>query len=199
MRKSLLLITIFLLFYFSAFIKVRAQFTAVRCSRTTIESYAEHERRPVLQYMDEARQFSDEFMRLLAGGKFDEIYNIDKKVRIWIQESPAKKVDLAGFEQTQGKIINFQYRNQDIIWYLTSAEINLRGTVGTWYAVKTTKTKNGFASLLVETHKARGEQKLIFEAGYFKASEPGWLNKTKPPIERGNCPSYNGSLIVNGP
>jgi hypothetical protein len=207
MRRSLLPIIVFLLLYVSAFTEAEAQMTAVRCNRSTIESFPEQEKRPVLLYMDESRKVADEFMQLLAKGKFDEIYNLHKWASINVQGKPSIKMDLATFEQKQGRITHFEYRNQDIIWYLTNPEIDLRESVGTWYSVKTTKTKSGLVSLLVETNKkARPQQRPIFEASYFQdyskvpiPSAPSWLSKKYPPIQQGSCPTIKGSLTVKAP
>ena len=108
MRRSFLPITLFLLFSVSAFTETGAQRTAVICLRSSIESYPERERRPVLQYLDEARRVADEFVRLLAEGKYDEIYKLDKGVRIWVQGQANIKVDLATYEQKHGKIVTVQ-------------------------------------------------------------------------------------------
>lgn len=203
MRKSFLPIIIFLLLYVSANTEVGAQAIFATCNRSTIESFPEQEKRPVLLYLDESRQAVEEFLRLLVEGKFDEIYKLNKKVKIYVQGNPNVAMDLTDFDQKQGRITHFEYRNQGVIWDLPTSEIDLSGTVGTWYSVKTTKTKNGIVSLLVHTHKSGNKQSPVFDSVFFyewrrlkNRSVPSWLNKVNPPIERGNCPTINGSLNV---
>lgn len=203
MRKLLLSIIVLLPLYVAAGTsKIEAQDVFDRCSRTTIESFPEEQKRPVLQYLDESRQAADKFVRLLAEEKFDEIYKLNKRIKIWVQGQPNTEMDLAAFRQTQGTITNFEYREQDLIWNLFSREIDLRGTVGTWYLVKTTNTANGAAgSLLVETRKGQKEQP-VFESIFFDKQAKLPLEQPSDPlplIQRGNCPAINGNLTVKAP
>jgi hypothetical protein len=115
-------------------------------------------------------------------------------------------MDLATFEQKQGRITHFEYRNQDILWSFFDGAIDLREIVTTWYLVKTTKTKSGLVSLQVATSKERDEQRPIIELGYFDewdktplSQVPSWLSKGNPPIERHNCPTTKDSLKVKAP
>lgn len=206
MRKSPLPIIVFLLLYVLSIAEAGAQDIFVGCNRTTIESFPEQEKRPVLLYLDQSRKVADEFVRLLAEGKFDEIYNLNKMVRIYVHGDPNIEMDLATFEQKQGRITHFEYRNQEIAWQLAT-ELDLRETVVTWYSVKTTRTKSGLVSLQVSTSKKRDEQKSLFEHVFYKdwseapplPRAPSWLSKAKPAIERGSCPTMNGSLKVKAP
>lgn len=196
MRESFLSKLIFLLLFFSIFIEAKAQMTAVRCNRATLESFPKQEAQPVLQYLDEARESADKFMRLLREEKFDEIYNLNKRTRIFVQDTPAVEMTLAEFEQTQGKITRFEFRDQDIIWYLNDYLIHLNGTVGTWYAVNTTKTKDKPVLMLVETRKIKSVKSDIVEDVFYRVPSPELLSGKKTPIQRNNCPSHNDVLNV---
>lgn len=119
---------------------VNAQDIFATCNRTTIESLPGHEKVSVLNYLDDSRKVADEFVRLLAEGKFNEIYSVNKMLRIYVQGNPNVAMDLATFEKEQGRITNSEYRNQEIVWQLGN-RLGLRENVYTWYSVKTTRTK----------------------------------------------------------
>lgn len=181
--------------------EIKAQDVFDRCNRATIESFSEQEKRPVLLYLDESRKAADEFVRLLAEGKSDEIYSVNKNIVIWVQGSPAVRMDLATFERQQGKITDFELRNQDVLWDLFSREIDLKGTVGNWYLLKTTNAKDGVISMLVETRKGQDKEPVfrsVFFSEWSKLTEkmPSWLSGAAPPIEPGNCPTVNGILTI---
>jgi hypothetical protein len=203
MRRSFLPIIVTLLFYASAFTQAGPQRVFVSCSRPTIESYPDNESSPVLQYLDESRQVADEFMRVLAEGKFDEIYSLNIGVRIWVQAEPANiEMDLATFEQKQGKITHYEYRNQQVVYDIRMAEIDLRGRVNTWYEVKTAKSGDNSASLLVETQKAGEDNRIRYEGIFFKEmgreTIPGWLGEENTSKERDRCYGMRESLKVRG-
>lgn len=196
MRKLFLLNVLFLFLFISNFIKVKAQETAVRCSRVIIESFSKQENNPVLQYLDDERKTADKFVRLLAEGKFDEIHDSNKRVSVWVQGNPNVEMDLTTFVQTQGKVTKFDYRSQDIIWYLNNNLISLRGVVGTWFAIKTTKTKDEFFIMLVETQRAKDMQNSIIKSVFYKVSAPELLKRGKPQKSSGFCPNHNGVLNI---
>ena len=203
MRRSFLPIIVSLLFYASVFTQAGPQRTTTSCPRPIIESYPDSESRPVLRYLDESRQVADEFVRLLAEGKFDEIYSLNISVRIWVQAEPNVKMDLATFEQKQGKVTHYEYRNQHIVYDLRDPVLDLSGSVGTWYEVKTTKSEGGVASLLVETHRRRDDNRVTFEVIYFqelgRETVPAWLRYPYAWEGRDTCPGIKGRLRVKAP
>jgi len=157
MRRLYLPAVIFLLFQVLVFTEASAQALAVTCARSTIESYSGNEKQPVLRYLDEARQVADEFMRLFSENKFDEIYKLDKSIKFWVKKDSAAEtaqMTLAAARQEFGHITRYEYRNQNLT-YLFNSSIQLKGTVGTWYAVKTAKSKSDHLYVSIETYKYR--------------------------------------------
>src|SRR4051812_33984402 len=71
-----------------------------RCLRSTIASYPEDQRRPVLNYLDEARHVADDFVRLLAERRYDEMSKLDKRMTMWafaLSDPKGIQIDLADF------------------------------------------------------------------------------------------------------
>jgi hypothetical protein len=145
-----------------AFVEVKAQALAVSCDRSTIESYPESEKKPVLRYLDEARQTADEFMRLFADDQFDEVYKLNKFLTIFVKKKSNDEMvamSLPAFRQEYGRLPLYEYRNQHLL-YILNGPIQLRGTVGTWYELMTENSgKSERAFIWVETHKYRAEDK----------------------------------------
>jgi hypothetical protein len=142
-------------------------------------------------------------MRELAEGKFHKIYSLNIGMRIWVQAEPANiEMDLATFEQKQGKITHYEYRGQQVVYDMRNAEIDLRGRVNTWYEVKTTKSGDGTASLLVETQRAREDNRITFEVIFYKElgreSKPGWVGEENRSKEGDRCYGMMESLKVRG-
>src|SRR5262249_294875 len=114
MRKSHFLILIWLSICGSAFIVAQAQSRLYGCSRSTIEAYPEEEKRPVLQFFDEARALTDKSVKLLAEGRIKELYTLMStlfrneyaEARLWEK--------LADIEQREGKILEYEFRTQSL-------------------------------------------------------------------------------------
>jgi hypothetical protein len=186
MHKLNLSIVIFLLFQGLAFTEAKAQELMISCSRTTIESYSGNEKQPVLRYLDEARQVADKFMRLLAENKFDEIYKLHKDMKILVikksNSGAAVPMSLEAVSQEYGQITSYEYRHQSLL-YLLNGPIELRGTVGTWYAVKTANTVNGDLYMHVGTYKYHVEDSSHLLSGVLRErndKSPEWEYNNSP-------------------
>lgn len=201
MRRSLLPVIVSLLLCAAPL--AEAQDIFVACNRRTIESFPGRESGVVLRYLDESRKAADEFVLLLSEGRFDDIYNLNKRAAIWVQGDPNVRLELAEFERRQGRITHFEYRNQEIVWQLATA-LDLNETVYTWYSVKTTNRKNGLVSLQISTHRMRDKSAPVFGSAFFKdwsqapptPTPPKWLKTGAPPLERTACPTIDGRLDV---
>jgi hypothetical protein len=201
MRRLCLPAVIFLFFQVLVFTEARAQELMVTCARSTIESYSGNEKQPVLRYLDEARQVTDEFMRLFSENKFDEINKLDKNIKFWVKkDSAAETVRMtpAAVWQEYGHITRYEYRNQHLL-YIFNGSIQLKGTVGTWYAVKTAKSESDHLYMSIETHKYRVEDRprlLSFSLKEWgKDKSPEW-EYYRDPKEQKTCTGMKDGLKV---
>jgi hypothetical protein len=200
MRRYSLSIVASLLFTISAFPDVGAQLSYTNCRRSKIECYPEEQKRPVLQYLDESRQVTDEFVQLLAEHKVEEISSLHKGLSVWIQGEPNRQVDLAALDRALGEITHHEYRDQ-AVFYVFHDEIDLiRGRAGTWYVVKTTKSEASLATLQVSTRRVRGKTRPVVDAVFFKEwvryPIPAWLSDPSAPEQPCICTGMQDGLRV---
>ncbi len=152
-----LTVIIFIFICLLTYTEVKAQALLVSCDRSTIESYRGSEKEPVLRYLDEARQTADEFMRLFAEDRFDEIHRLNKSVIIFVRKESADKMvkmKLPAFRQEYGQLARYEYRNQHLSYPL-GGPIELNDRVGTWYEIMTENSENDRHFISVSTHKYR--------------------------------------------
>jgi hypothetical protein len=196
MRKSYFLILIWLSVCGSAIMEAQAQPRLYSCSRSTIETYPEEEKRPVLQFLDEARALADRGARFFAEGRIQELYNL-RRSSFRRENTEAKfREELAASEQAQGKILKYDYYAQSLL-YGNPSEIDLQSDDSSViYAVKTTVRETG-AYLQIYTGREGKELVIIGFIMYFtsdSAAEPH-----SPQITESRCQFIEGPLKVKTP
>jgi hypothetical protein len=200
MRRLLLPIVALVLFTTSASPDAGAQLTVTSCRRSRIECYPEDQKRPVLRYLDESREAADEFVRLLADQKGEEISSLHKGLSVIIAGEPNNMVDLATLERALGEVTHHEYRGQEI-FYVFSDVIDLtRGRAATWYVVKSTKSEAGFATLQVTTRRLRNKTELRVDSVSFSEWAhrpiPTWLSDPSAPEQPCICSGMQDGLRV---
>jgi hypothetical protein len=160
MRKSHFLILLWLSVCGSAFTDAQAQLPLYSCSRSTIEAYPEEEKRPVLQFLDEARALADKSARLFAEGRVNELYAVMSTPFKNDYTEATFPEFLAAQEQMLGKILKYEYRNQSLS-FGNPEEIDLQSSgSGVIYEVKTT-SGNDDVYLDVQTGQERKEPVVV--------------------------------------
>jgi hypothetical protein len=196
MRKSHFLILIWLSVCGSAFTVAQAQPRLYGCSRSTIEAYPEEEKRPVLEFFDEARALADKSVKLFAEGRIKELYplmsthfrNEYTEARLWEK--------LAGIEQSEGKIIEYEFRTQSLS-YAYPPEIDFqRDHSYITYAVKTAAKGEG-AYVGVYT-KREGKEPVVVNIDLSRFSPDDPAEMRFPQARESACEFIKGPLKVKG-
>jgi hypothetical protein len=178
----------------TAFTEAQAQPRLYGCSRPTIEAYPEAEKRPVLQFLDEARALADKSAQLFAAGRLRELYALRPVSFRKEHTEEVFRQMLAALEQREGKILEYEYRVQSLI-YTDPSEIDLqRDFSEILYAVKTTKREDG-AFLRVLT---RREVVVQIDMGHFDPDYPAGLRYSQASGDTG-CPFIKGPLKLKAP
>lgn len=163
MYKLFFIAAIFI--YISIVLEVHAQLLETGCERSVIESYSGNEKQHVLLYLNETRQFTDEFMRLFVENRFEEIYKLNKNLKILIGKDSGQGVILTNPEtvrQKYGQITHYEYHNQ-FIAFLIAGPIYLNDPVDTIYRIKTADSGGDAFLLSVRTRKSKFEDKLLLQ------------------------------------
>ena len=150
--------------------------------RSTIESYPEADKRPLLQYLDGARATADQAVKLVAEGKSAALFTM--------MIAPFKeRTSLSDFEQymsaleeRQGKIVSCEYRNQALLFAADSRALSelQKAQSQIWYAVKTGKVESDGVFLMVKT-ATEGDKHVIVSVSFpsYGSHVPAWLQKSK--------------------
>lgn len=197
MQKSYFLILIWLSVCGSAFTAAQGQFRLYGCSRSTIEAYPEEEKRPVLQFFDEARALADKSVKLFAEGRIKELYplmstlfrNEYTEARLWEK--------LADIEQREGKILEYEFRTQSLS-YAYPPEIDFqRDQSNIAYAVKTAAKGDG---AYVEVHtKREGKEPVVMNINLYRFSPDYPAERRFPQARESACEFIKGPLKVKAP
>jgi hypothetical protein len=195
MRKPHFLILIWLSVCGSAVIEAQAQPRLYGCARSTIETYPEEEKRPVLQFLDEARALADRGAQFFVEGRIQELYNL-MGGSFRKENTEAKfRERLAAMEQGQGKILKYDYYSQSLV-YVDPSEIDFqRDLTSVIYAVKTTVRETG-AYLQIYTRR-EGKEPVI--NNFFLYYTNSAAEQRSPQITESRCQFIKGSLIVKAP
>jgi hypothetical protein len=146
-----------------------------------IEKVPANEQRPFLKYLDAGRAASEEGMRLLVAGKYDDFYKSTSKVfkNQYTQEQFNQLIQ--AFEQAGGKIVSYEYRNQAIEYpsgtFLTTDFS--KATANTVYAIKLSKIEGDGFFMDVETTVENGKHVISFiTTQNYGGNIPPWLINT---------------------
>jgi len=116
-----------------------AQPILLGCPRPVIETYPEEKKHLAVQFLDEARAFSDSSAPLFAQGRFQELYartSTDFK-RLHTEEKFREM--MANIQRTEGNILAREYKHQNLV-YAPGQLQDFTSLVQ--YAVKTTKQED---------------------------------------------------------
>ena len=197
MRKSHFLILIWLSVCGSACTVAQAQYRLYVCSRSTIEAYPEEEKRPVLQFFDEARALADKSVKLFAEGRMKELYplmstNFRKEfteARLWEK--------LADVEKREGKILEYEFRIQGLS-YAYPPEIDFqRDKSFVTFAVKTAAKGEGAYVNVITGREGKEPVVVNIDLGRFSPEYPTELRYRQ---DKGSaCEFIEGPLKVRAP
>jgi hypothetical protein len=180
-----------------AFCVAQGQPRLYGCSRSTIEAYPEEEKRPVLQYLDEARALADKSVKLFAEGRIKELYplmstlfrNEYTEARLWER--------LADIEQREGKILEYEFRTQSLS-YAYPPEIDFHRDQSTiTYAVKTAAKGDG--AYVVAHTKREGKEPVVMNITLDRFSPDYPAERRFPQARESACEFIRGPLKVKAP
>ncbi len=145
--------------------------------RTTIETYPESERRPILDYLDAARQVADQAVADFSSGKIDPIVSQVDSVSDIRSEKQSRR-DLEEMGKAYGTLGSSEFRNQAIEVSGMHPDVHdlARATSVTFYSVKTAKRSDGELFLAVRTIRMDNQQK-VMNVRYldYRGNIPPWL------------------------
>ena len=194
MRKSHFLILLWLSVCVSAFTEAQAQPRLYSCSRPAIEAYPEEQKRPVLQFLDEARALADKSARLFAEGRVMELYAVMSTSFKRDHTEASFREFLADLEKAQGKVLKYEYRNQ-YLSYGNPDEIDLQScSSSVAYDLKTTAGNEG-VYLAVRTRRD-GKELVVVNIDLSRFS-PAALRY--PEARESACQFVEGPLKVKAP
>ena len=198
MRRSHLLIVIWLSVCGSAFTEAQAQPRLYGCSRSTIEAYPEEEKLPVLQFLNEGRALADRSVQLFTEGRIKELYAMMSTTFKKDTTEAGFREKLAALEQGQGKVLEREYRNQSLSYSVPSEIDFQRDHSFVLYTVKTTAREDG-AFLGVYTRREGNEPVVVnIDMSQFSPDTPAEL-RYPPPPRKVACPFIEGHLKVKAP
>ena len=182
--------------YASPFSDTRAQSILFGCSRSTIESYPEAEKQPLLQYLDGARATADSAMQLITEGKIGELYEMMSaafKEKTTVSEFART---MATLEQRHGRITRYEYRDQGL-QYSAQRPIDLqRSWSEVWFAVEATSSESKYVFVSIRT-KCDGEGHVLVRIHITWSADdvPTWFRSPDAPVEP-TCPQFPGHIEV---
>src|SRR5262245_60528158 len=154
MRRLHLLMIIWISACGAVFTEARAQPIIKFFSRSSIEVCPEEKKRPVLQFLDEARALADSSVRLLAEGRSKELYDVMSTSFKKGNTEASFREFLAALERREGKVLEYEYRDQSLMdVYGNPWEIDPQKDFSiVRYSIKTT-TNGGGLVLQVRTRR----------------------------------------------
>jgi hypothetical protein len=142
--------------------------------RSTIETYPEAERRPILDYLDKARVAADATVKSLSVGFEEFIRGIHETTK-----GTGQQVDFSEtseqIREKYGLVTSSEYRGQ-AIETLGDVHDLAKASAATFYAIRTTKRPNEGLYLTVKTMRFNGEHR-VFYAQFLEyvGNVPPWL------------------------
>lgn len=146
--------------------------------RTTIETYPERERQPILDYLDGARSVADEAALELSTNHQDLVYDgIAATARQLGQMIDAKSF-AAQMAATFGDVTSFEFRSQALEARGAEPDVHdlARATSAVFYAVRTTKRPDGGLFLVIRTVRIGTAHRLVgLNFTSYVGKVPPWL------------------------
>ena len=143
--------------------------------RTTIETYPESERRPILD-LDAARQVADQAVGLFIWKDRSDCFS--GRLRLDIRSEKQSRRDLEEMGKAYGTLGSSEFRNQAIEVSGMHPDVRdlARATSVTFYSVKTAKRSDGELFLAVRTIRMDNQQK-VMNVRYldYRGNIPPWL------------------------
>jgi hypothetical protein len=146
--------------------------------RTTIESYPEDERRPILDYLDGARSAADKVALNFAAERDAELdidfsrVARDRGAKIFVREY-ANMV-----RRVYGSVTSFEFRGQALEASPENPDVHdlARAKSAVYYAIRTTKRPEGELFLIIRTLRIRNMHSAAsFDVNDYKNNVPPWL------------------------
>lgn len=168
-------------FSLSEQIPVRKRLSSGYLRSTIEEKLPEKEKRPFLKFLNEGRAVSDQAMRLIADGKYDEFYKSTSESFKSQYSQEQFNLLIGFFEKSAGKITHYEFRNQAYelpVGVALSADLS-QATSSSYYSIKTSNVESEGFFMQVETMVENGKPVVSFiTTQNYGSRMPKYLIKT---------------------
>lgn len=197
MRRSSVITLIWLLLCLFVVSEIQAQPRLFGCMRSALESYPEAEKRPVIKYLDEARELADQEAKLFAEGRIAELYSGLSPSTKELHSAKEFRERFAEYERKYGKVLDFEYREQSLL-FNDPTILDLRNVLTlTRYAVRTSGQDDGVVLEIQTTQNGASPVLGEIEMWRFDTSYP--IEKRFPKATgNGGCELVRGPITVTG-
>ncbi|MCI0388239.1 MAG: hypothetical protein MOB07_05675 [Acidobacteria bacterium] len=196
MRGSRFLILIWLSVCCSAFTEAQAQPDVEYYRRSTIEACPEENKRPILQFLDEARTLADRSVRLYAEGRIKDLYALMSTIFREDNTEASFRELIAALKLREGKVLERDYHDQSLMdMYGSPLEFDPQKDFSiVRYAVKTTASGDGIF-LQVRTRR-EGIKPVVARIDISQRAGPNTSAERRDPQSPGApiCPVIRDSL-----
>lgn len=193
MHRSYLIFVFFSVYAWSG-LGVEAQPRLYGCSRYEFETYSEAERRPVIRYLDAARELADKSVKLFVEGRIDALYSGLSPSFKEVHSEKEFRENLAESERPTGKVLGYEYHEQ---WFTYSDPGNIdvhNGFATTRYAAQTSGW-DGTVIIEVLTSQ-RGAVPEFLGIGILRSDANTPVDKIFPKATGKPCPWIRSPLTI---